>query len=343
MPDLTARAEEAFLGAVISDPRQLRDLGTLRAEMILPPLQASEFTDPARQAVWTAISRLEEVAPGARGREMTNLILATSNDPLITRYYLAQLALSAPNPGAAAVYARMISEAALIRELATATQAPAGDSSAQPGDPSFQEMASYAANLTAARSATADDVAAPGPPPPDQRAIQEERFLAGLIGHQELTDWIALEPGILTSPGLDKIYQAVITVDRHGEPADEVTIAWAAARIIAQNDSYARRTTTPQTLADTIPPGTIARLVTTHVDPLTALEAGRDLLAGQLFGQIGTQASSARGTQRDITAGYAAAHADTRGRALSNGDTPLQRPPADHQQRQGPQISQEGN
>jgi hypothetical protein len=344
MPDLTARAEEAFLGAIISDPRQLSDLQALRPAEGLSALRPGEFTDPARRAAWAAISRLSDVAPGASGPEMTDLILATSDDPLITRDYLTQLALSAPTPGAAAVYARMITEAALIRDLAAATGTLAADGTSRAGDPSIPAIGSYAANLTTAWSATTDDMTAPGPPPQEERAIREERFLAGLIGQQALTDWITLDPAVFTSPGLREIYQAVLAVDRIGEPVDEVTLAWAAARIIGQDNAAAGRTTTPQALADAIPPGTIARLTTARVDPLAALEAGRGLLAEHARAQIGAQAPAARATQRDIAAGYATAQAGTRSQALSNGNTPpLLRPPADHQLRHGPQLSQEGN
>jgi hypothetical protein len=340
MTDLTGRAEEAFLGAIISDPRQLADLQNLRAEMLVPPLDASEFTDPARRAVWSSIARLSEIAPGARGPEMTDLILATSNDPLVTREYLTQLALSTPSPGAAAVYARMITEATLFREI-VAAQLPVGEGA---DDPSAREVTRYAANLTAARSVPADDLAAPGPPPQQDRAIREERFLAGLIGHQELTDWIHLDPAIFTSPGLREIYQAAVLVDRVGEPADTMTLAWSAARIIAQNDSSAGRATTPETLSDAIPPGTIARLATTRVDPLTALQAGRDLLAEQTRAQIEAQASASRGTRQDAAANPRDARAEARSPGISSDSTPpLLRPPAGHDRQYGPQLTQDGN
>lgn len=53
MPDLTALAEEALLGALISDTSQIAGL---------PDLEADAFTDPARRAVWVAIRRLREAA-----------------------------------------------------------------------------------------------------------------------------------------------------------------------------------------------------------------------------------------------------------------------------------------
>jgi replicative DNA helicase len=341
VPDLNARAEEAFLGAIISDPRQLGDLQALRDGMLFPPLDASEFTDPARRAVWSAIARLREIAPGARGPEMTELILATSDDPLITRDYLTQLALSTPTPSAAAVYARMITEAALFRDLAAGGM-PLGEDAAD--DPSAREITRYAANLTAARSAAADDLMTPGPPAQQDRAIREERFLGGLIGHQELIDWVAPDPDTFTSAGLREIYQAAVQIDRAGEPADPVTLAWAAARIVAQNDSSAGRATTPETLAEAIPPGTIARLATAGVAPLSALQAGRGLLADDARTQVEAQAPAARGSQPDIAASHQAAHAETRSQRIGSGsEPPLLHPPAEHQRQYGPQFTQDGN
>lgn len=341
MPDLTGRAEEAFLGAIISDPRQLADLQALRAEMLFPPLDASEFTDPARQAVWSAIARLREIAPGARGPEMTDLILATSDDPLITRDYLTQLALSTPTPSAAAVYARMITEASLFRDIDAGSMPVEGAAD----DPSVREITRYAANLTAVRSAAADDLTTPSPTPQQDRAIQEEQFLAGLIGHQELTDWIHLDPAIFTAPGLREIYQAVIQVDRLGEPADAMTVAWAAARIIAHKDSSAGRATTPETLAEAIPTGTIARLAATQVDPLTALQTGRDLLADQIQARIEAQAAAAtRGIRPETPASHRTAHPEARRRGVGGQDTPpLLQPPADHQRQHDRQLTQDGN
>lgn len=339
MPDLTARAEEAFLGAMISDPRQFADVQGLRDGMLLPPFDPSEFTDPARRAVWSAIARLSEIAPGARGPEMTDLILATSHDPLITRDYLTQLALSTPNPGAAAVYARMITEAALFRDIAAGEMPVEGAAD----DPSVREITRYAANLTAARS-IAEDLAAPAPPPQGDRAIQEERFLAGLIGQQELTDWIHLDPDIFTTPGLREIYQAAVLVDRVGEPANALTLAWAVARIVAQNDSAAGRATTPESLAEAIPPGTIARLTTTRVDPLTALQAGRDLLADQARTQIEAQAPATRGTQDGIAASQQTERAQARGQGFGSADAPpLLHPPADSQRQPDRQFTQDGS
>jgi hypothetical protein len=130
---------------------------------------------------------------GRPGPEMAELILATSNEPLVTGDYLTKLALPSPIPGAAAVYARMITEAALFRDIA-ADGMPLGDGAAD--DPSVPEITRYAANLAAAHSASAEDMTVPGPPPQQECAIREERFLAGLIGQQELTDWITLDPGI---------------------------------------------------------------------------------------------------------------------------------------------------
>jgi hypothetical protein len=130
-------------------------------------------------------------------------------------------------------------------------------------------------------------------------------------------------------------------IDRLGEPADDVTIGWAATRIVAQDDSIAGRTTTPRTLTAAIPPGTIARLAAARVDPLTALETGRGLLGDDARAQIDARTSVAWATRPGRTAGQNARQASSRGRDLvSQAVPPLQRPPG-HDRQYGTQVSQE--
>jgi replicative DNA helicase len=339
MPDLTARAEEAFLGAVISDPFQLEPLHSQPGEQGMPPVRVSDFTSPARASVWAAIMRVSDIAPGATGPEMISVILAATDDPLVTRDYLDRLALSAPTPSAARVYARMISEAALVRDLADAAGSTAPGGTPDDADPSVRAVTALAANLTAARAAPAEDMTSPGPPPDSDRVELEEQFLAGLLARQAVTDWITLDPAIFTGPGLREIYATAVSVDSLGEPVDDLTLAWAAARAIAVTDTAAGQSTTQESLAGTIPPGTIARLAATPADPLTALQAGRALLAENAITQITARASAAR----DADPARAPSPQRAAERALGNGHAPpLLRPPAEQQQRPGRQV-QEGS
>jgi hypothetical protein len=324
--DLTARAEEALLGAVIRDASQLAGL---------EELDPAAFTDPARRALWTAVTRYREAGAGAGSREFADLILATADDPAITSGYLTRLALSVPTPGGAAAYAGLVAMADLTRALA-GTGSDLYPADPLTGRPEIRNDVSYSACLQAAQSALGADMATPGPPPPGERAAREEQFLAGVIGQQELIGWISLDPDILTTPGLRIIYQAAIAADRLGEPVDEVTLPWRAAGIVAHGDYSAGRATTAQTTAAAIPPGTIARLAAARTDPLTALEAGRDLLAGHALAQIG-----AAGTHRETQARYGNT-AVIRRRAITSPEPPaLRQPLPDSQLRHDPQLGQE--
>jgi replicative DNA helicase len=332
MPDLASRAEEALLGALIADPDQLADV---------PGLEAADFTDPARQAVWTAISRLREVAPGAGGPEFADVIHATSNDDLITYDYLTRLAVAAPTPGAADVYARMVLEAAFLREFAADVAQRAG--TGQGSDAALSEaITSYTRNINAARSAAADDLREPGPPPADPHTALEERYLGAIMHQPGLTEWIPLDPAIFTSPGRLAIYQAITTLSHHGEPVDEITLAWALARATATLDARDGRTTTPETFAATIPPGTIARLAATSIDTITALDIGRDLLADHAYAQI-TAAARDAGQHQDPDTRAARTTAPQRNGIDNDAARPLLQPPPGQQLQPGPQLRQEGS
>jgi DnaB-like helicase N terminal domain len=325
MPDLTERAEEALLGAMISDASQAAEVTYI---------DATALTDPTRRAVWTAISSLSEIAAGTSGPEFADLILATTDDLAITSDYLTRLALSTPTPDAVHAYARLVAEAALNRALTSPAGAtdPADFTAGHPAD---RSGARYAASQDAARSALGEDKPA-APAPTSERAIREEQFLAGIIGHPELADWIRLDPGALTSPGLRDIYKATIAAGRLGEPLDEVILPWRTASIIAYTDYSAGRVTTAETVAAAVPPGTITRLLDARIEPLTALEAGRDLLADQARTQIAASAAARR---------PAASHdrAQAAGReALASQQVPLLQPPASELGRR-PQLSQDGN
>src|SRR6185437_3348685 len=97
--------------------------------------------------------------------------------------------------------------------------------------PEIRAGVSYSACLNAAYSAPGHDTTPPGPQPAGERASREEQFLAGIISQQALTDWIRLDPAILTTPGYSTIYQAAILADRLGEPADDLILAWHTATI----------------------------------------------------------------------------------------------------------------
>lgn len=328
MADLTDRAEEALLGALISDASQAAEL--------LTQIDASAFTDPARRAVWTEISRLSELAAGTSGYEFADLILAATDNPAITSDYLTRLALSTPNPDAAHAYARLVSEAALNRALTNLANETESTGTATAGHPSDRPDVSYSASLATARSVLGVDKAA-APAPKGERAIREEQFVAGIVSHPELADWIRLDPDILTGPGLRTIYQAALDADRLGEPVDELTLPWRTASIIAHSDCSAGRVTTAETVAAAVPHGTITRLMDAKIGPLTALEAGRDLLADKARTQIAAAATARQHVTRHDRA------QTVRHRAVTSRQAPLHQPPPAPEPGRHPQLSQDGN
>src|SRR6185437_10959399 len=218
MPDLTDRVEEALLGAMICDGDQVLE--------IISQIGVDDFTDPARRAVWTEIKRLSEFAAGTTGHEFSDLILAATDDPAITSDYLTRLALSTPTPYATSVYARLVAEAALNRAITKLPTEPA-----RTNNLSLRDVI-YSASFATAQSALAQGKPA-APAPASERANREEQFVSGIIHHQELTDWIRLDPQILTAPGMRAIYKAALRVDQLGEPVDELTLAWRTASVIA--------------------------------------------------------------------------------------------------------------
>ncbi|HEY1619733.1 MAG TPA: DnaB-like helicase N-terminal domain-containing protein [Streptosporangiaceae bacterium] len=329
MPDLTAQAEEALLGALLADPGQLSSVTVL---------VASDFTDPQRQALWTAVNRLREVAPGASGPEFADLVFITSKDDLITPDYLTRLALSCPTPAAADVYARIVLDAALTRDIAEDTAQLAGVIGRD--DYAAAALASYGVNMNAARAAAAEDLNRPGPPPDDQRALQEESYLAALMRDPRLADWIRLDPDIFTSPGRRDLYQAITYLTQNGEPVDSITLAWTLARHAAARDVLAGQATTPETFG--LPPGTIARLAATPADTATALETGRDLLASHARAQIAAARDAARQQPPPDTPGRSSPR--SRDGIARDQAAPLLEPPGEQiQPPPGRQLGQEGS
>ena len=323
MPDLTSRAEEALLGALIADPWQLASV---------PRLAAADFTEPARQAVFTAISELHAREPGASGAELAGLIARTARDPQISADYLAAITGAPPTPSAAAVYGRMIIEAAFDRQLgahAAETRAAVlvGD---DPGAAAIiaDITSSLAGNLQAARVAAGAPAQA-APPPGDPQAVLEERFLAAIMHQPTLTEWIAVDSQVFTSPARREVYEAIVSIDQHGEPVDELTLTWDLARSAAISHSDAGRLCSPGELAAAIPSALIARLAATPADPADGVEAARDLLAARAQAQIAEAIGAARDPGQHGISSSAARPAAARQSAL--GSEPLLARPPDPQ------------
>jgi DnaB-like helicase N terminal domain len=335
MPDLTSRAEEALLGALITDPAQLASV---------PSLTPADFTDPARQAVFNAISAVHDQVPDARGAEFAGRIAATAGSARVTVGYLDQITQATPTPNAAAVYGRMVIEAAFDRQLgAHAAEAHAAAiASDEPGEAAAVAgiTSALTGNLQAARVAAGeapDRAAAPG----DPQEVLEERFLAALMRQPTITDWITVDPQVFTSPARREVYEAIVAIDQHGEPVDELTLTWALARDAAISHSATARIASPDALAAAIPSGMVARLAATPIDTAVGVEAARDLLAARAQAQIAEATGITLGPGQD---GITTPAARPAARQHGLGSEPLlARPPDRELGRDTPQLHHEGS
>jgi len=282
MPDLTARAEEALLGALLTYPWQLDEISVLAA---------GDFADPVRQASWQAITRAHEQDPAAAGPELARLAARSAAHAQVTEEYLARLSAAVPTPTGAAAYGRMVLEAAFDRQMAGEAARLAAEAGSARGSDAARDqtavlssaLAGHARNLQAARDGGTGE---PGPQPAGPQAALEDRFLGALMQQPTLADWITLDASVFTAPGRREIYEAITSIDGYGEPVDELTVTWALAREAATGDTWAGRTTTAASLAEAIPPGIIARLAAAPLDTQAGLECARDLLASRLHAEL---------------------------------------------------------
>ena len=180
------------------------------------------------------------------------------------------------------------------------------------------------------------------PPPGDPQAVLEERFLSALMRQPTLAEWVTLDAQVFTSPARREVSEAIVAIDQHGEPVDELTLTWALARDAAISHSDAGRLTSPDTFAAAIPSGMIARLAVTATDPADGVEAARDLLAARAMTQIAEATGVTRGAGQHGVTSQAARQAAARPSAL--GSEPLLARPADPQLgRDTPPLRHEGS
>lgn len=292
MATLTQRAEQALLGALIINPSQIDDM---------PYLAAVDLADPRHHAILAALSEIHAEIPRASGTALAELVTARTGGAGVTVPYLTGLAESCPDPGAAAVYGRMAEEASLRRMLAVHAEALTQEAGTGPEAGTENEhlvrlaeaMKSHSRNFDAADrqgDSTGSDTG------PDAAPRQEELLLAGLVQHpervSEITGW--LDPEVFTSPGLRRIYEAIVAVERYGEPVTELTLSWELARSTAtertmnpQGSDYAQSPWQPG-------PGYLSRLSEMTVDAGSLPFIGRDLLAAQVRAELDTNIGQLR-------------------------------------------------
>ena len=291
---LTHRAEQALLGALVDGPAQLAEV---------PGLQAADFADARHQAVFAVLSQIHAETPHTRGDELAELITSRAMDPGIDLEYVTRLRQSHPDGHNAAVYGRMVHEAALRRALAGHAERLNQSVTADPG--ADRDQRDHMLRLSAALEAhgrnfdtwPGGDNSTPGADP-GTAGHREEQVLADLFQHPETIRETAawLDPELFTAPGRRIVYEALIAVDGYGDPVTELTVSWEVARRVAL-DRTLNTSGDIGTANDQEPgPAYLTRLGETTVQAGSAALIGRDLLAEQTRTELAAGTGGLAGT-----------------------------------------------
>jgi hypothetical protein len=323
--NLTFRAERALIGAALVDRTLLHQVEFL---------SYMDFVDLTHQRVFMAIVDLAISRPDLAGAALADQVVRTVNISSIDAEHLGGLAMNCPDPDAIAIYGRMVTEAALRRELAAHAERLAAEAGPTRGvDPRLDHLAllsdalrEHGAGLEYVAETPVSLMTYVDPSLSARVAIERERtILADLIQHPELvpeTSW--LDPEVFTSPGNRQVYETILVIDDRGEPVQELTIAWELGRRRALDDirdgvtpEDAGRTSTGPT------PGYIAELASAAVEYGAALTVGRELLIDHTRTTLAAEADRATAqTTASVVGPEAAAYVAAQGRTLSHGPLP---------------------
>jgi replicative DNA helicase len=268
MANLTYRAEQALLGALLNDPDLLEDLRFLTAE---------DFLSQTHRDIFTAVTTAHAARPDDGGRPFNVTVALAGPGPGFDPRYLETIARSCPQPANAPAYARMVMEARLRRQLLSHADRlfrdagdlhfevgrfsqAAGNGHAAERFPSHLMKLAHAMWVHAkglepspsgqdgpvrsaepATDAVASDPVAAAPtarPMPaaaagaDELARKEEDVLADLIQHpwqnSDVLEWLPAD--VFTGGARREVYEAITALARTGEPVDELTVEWQLAR-----------------------------------------------------------------------------------------------------------------
>ena len=273
--DLTLRAEQAALGAMIADHLLFSRLAYLEPE---------DFTDPRYRLVFRAIRQLSASMPFGRGSQRD--LIAKTAGRWVSRRYLDELAAACPDPAHGPAYGAMLVQAAVYRrarghaDQMDAQAAAIRADGSRLGRAGASEAARAAADAGALLAETARAIrrhTSPlAPPPPDQgprhgltpaeptgqrpvtSAEQREELVLSAVLREHSEAWQILSylhTAAFTSPDRQEIFRAARRLSNSGRPVDELTVSWELATRSAVNavlspdsapgtqslDSYIRR------------------------------------------------------------------------------------------------------
>jgi hypothetical protein len=302
MPSLAERAEQAVLGGLLHDHNLIDRI---------PHLAADDFADSTHRIVYLAISDVHLTHPAAAGQRFTALVAADA--PTADAAYLHRLPDMCPEPDHLAAYARMVTEAALIRELDTHADRIArgaadlvrhADRLRSAGAVTARErafpdhlaklaqaMKQHAARLNPDRREPSprEPSQAPDGWPADPLARREAQVLADLLQHpgecEQVMGWLPTQTFI---PGPRReIYEAMRAVVRAGLPVDALTVAWrlgtwhASAGITGFGQAPG-----PEKDPATADPDYVFRLAGLPVEPGSAIMNGGLRLADHISSEL---------------------------------------------------------
>ncbi|MBD0692432.1 DnaB-like helicase N-terminal domain-containing protein [Streptomyces sp. CBMA123] len=237
--------EQAVLGAVLLDPRQLGGLDWL---------EPRDFYRPGHQALFAALRKLrteDHPALSTQGAVPVAWLtdtLAEAGQQVrgLTASYLHTLVAACPRPAHAPLYGRMVLEGSIHRTVAEHADRLLAVAREDAGQHEVHGTAAQADVLAgvlddlATRWGTRPRAAAPRTPPlpaagepPAAAQTEDEQFLLSLLVHQngaigEVFDW--LRPQDFAVPGHGQLYRCLGALHHRGEPIDPVTTLWEVQR-----------------------------------------------------------------------------------------------------------------
>ena len=248
--DLTRRAEQAVLGAMITDRQVAARLGYL---------EPGDFTDPRHRWVFGTVRQLSVTLQSTPG-DWRELIARTARRS-VTRKYLDELVEACPDPAHGPAYGAMLVQAAVYRQardhademyVQAALLRAEGSRLIEASAPGAGRAAGLGALLAEVARAVRGHTAVLSPPAPSspvgptpetalaeparpapatQAAQREELVLSAVLQEHPQAGQILsyLPAAAFTSSKRQEIFRAARRLNRSGRPVDELTVSWELA------------------------------------------------------------------------------------------------------------------
>jgi replicative DNA helicase len=282
MSYLTARAEQALIGAMLADQPLPGELNYL---------QPDDFGHRVLRQTYTAILELCDTTPLA---QLPDAVAARVDTPGLDADWLRELRDTCPSPAHIAAYARMVQVSAFRREMAVqgeriATTAVAG----RPTDATQTAMSRMSDALTrqaqvyAAFTAIEEGQALRvwhtrtdqhHTVAVNERATREDQLLADLLAHPEQTRDVAriVGPDNLGTQQRREVFETLVMLAEAGDPVDEIILIWEIERQRATAELYGQARHIETHAEPTA--AYVARLAATTVVTGTAITIGYELI-----------------------------------------------------------------